>query len=194
MHVHIAGTPLPQSYSLFLGIWGGEHPAGFDEDDTLRRLRGFRREGIDFFVDLTARDELPSYAQLLHPGARCVRVPMRAGELPAVERVREAIAVVDRALGSGHFVYVHGAEGVERTGIVLGCWLASWGRPLDDPLASLADLRARLPGERRASPASEAGRELVRRWPAHRAGTPRRAASGLRLVTADQASSEGGSR
>ena len=189
MRMHLSRPPLQQSYLVFLGLWAGETPAGRDEAETRRRLRGFRREGIDFFVDLTEDGEIEPYAHLLHPWARHVRVPIRAGELLARRRVREAIAAVDRALGDGFFVYVHGAEGVERTGIVLGCWLAYWSHHEGDPVAMVEELRGEVPGRRRRTPASAAGRALARSWRpyGYRSAV---AGSALRVVS----SAEGGSR
>ena len=193
MQVHHAGSPLPQSYLLFLGIWAGEHPAGADEAETWRRLRGFRREGIDVFLDLTEAGERPPYAQLLRPGARHVRVPMPAEELPSPEGVREAIVAADRALGNGRFVYVHGAEGIERTGIVVGCWLAHWGHHFGDPVASLDDFRRGLRGPRRASPESAAGQAFVRSWKSRSVPRGSGAKGGLRVLPAVQRATEGGS-
>jgi hypothetical protein len=189
--MHLSRPPLKQSFGLALGLWAGETPAGRDEAETRHRLRAFRREGIDFFVDLTEAGEAEPYAHLLHPWARHARVPMRAGGLPAVVRVREAIGVVDRALGDGFFVYVHGAEGVERTGIVVGCWLACWGHHRGDPVATLEELRSVVPGRRRASPRTAAGRALVRAWPAYGGGSGvAEARAALRVVSA----ARGGSR
>lgn len=191
MQVHLSRPPLQQSFGLALGLWAGETPAGRDEAETQRRLRGFRREGIDFFVDLTEDGEAEPYAYLLHPWARHVRVPMRAGELRAAVRVREAIAVVDRALGDGFFVYVHGVEGVERTGIVVGCWLAYRDHHRGDPVAMLEELRSVIPGRRRASPRTAAGRALVRAWPPYGDGSGvAEARAALRVVSA----ARGGSR
>jgi hypothetical protein len=189
MRMHLSRPPLPRSYLLFLGVWAGESPAGRDETETRLRLRGFRREGIDFFLDLTEEGEVEPYAHLLSPWARHVRAPMRAGEVPAAAQVREAIALVDGALGDGFFVYVHGAEGIERTGIVMGCWLAYWGHHFGDPVATLEEYRRVVAGRRRRSPSSAAGRALVRSWKPHGYGCDDGAAV-LRLVS----STEGGSR
>lgn len=191
--MHRARPPIPQSYLLFLGIWAGESPAGRDDAETLRRLRGFRREGIDFFLDLTEDGELEPYAHLVHPWARHVRVPMRAGALPPAERVREAIAVADGALGDGFFVYVHGAEGVERTGVVLGCWLAYWRHHGGDPVARLEELRRGVPGRRRRSPATAEARVFVRSWPPYGVASVARR-SRLRLVASATGLDSGGSR
>lgn len=189
MRMHHSRPPLQHSYLVFLGLWAGETPAGRDEVETRRRLRGFRREGIDCFVDLTEDGEVEAYAHLLYPWARHVGVPMRAGELPPPRRVRETIAAVDRALGDGFFVYVHGAEGVERTGIVLGCWLAYWSHHGGDAVAMLEELRAEVPGRRRRTPATAAGRAFVRAW---RPYGYRSAVAGSALRVASSA--EGGSR
>ena len=70
MRMHVSRRPLQQSYLVFLGLWAGETPAGRDEAETRGRLRGFRREGIDFFVDLTEDGEVEPYAHLLYPWAR----------------------------------------------------------------------------------------------------------------------------
>jgi hypothetical protein len=185
---HHSRPPLLRSYLVFLGLWAGETPAGRDETDTMRRLRGFRREGIDFFLDLTEEGEVEPYVQLVHPWARHVRVPLAPGAVPAEERVRDAIAVVDGALGDGFFVYVHGAEGVERTGVVVGCWLAQWRYHRCDPLGRLEQLRGVVPGRPNRSPSSRAGRALVRGW--RGAYEPGGSSSPLRLVTPG----EGGSR
>lgn len=194
MRMHRSRPPIPQSYLLFLGIWAGESPAGRDDAETLRRLRGFRREGIDFFLDLTEDGELEPYAHLVHPWARHVRVPMRAGSVPPAERVREAIAVADAAIGDGFFVYVHGAEGIERTGVVVGCWLAYWRHHTGDPVARLDELRSELPGRRRRpSPATAEARALVRSWRPYGVESVARRPS-LRLVGSGAVRDGGGSR
>jgi hypothetical protein len=186
--MHLSRPPLLRSYLVFLGLWAGEAPSGRDDADTLLRLRRFRHEGIDFFLDLTEDGELEPYAHLLHPWARHVRVPMPGGAAPAAARVREAIATVDRALGDGFFVYVHGAHGLERTGTVIGCWLAHWRHGGGDPVARVEELRTGVPGRLRRSPSTPAARALVRSWPPYAGGSSRRPS--LRLV----GSTEGGSR
>jgi hypothetical protein len=164
MHMHLAGPPLPRSYLLFLGIWAGEYPGGVDERQTRSRLSGFAREGIDFFVDLTEEGELEPYDGLLPKRARHVRVPLRAGALPDPELVRDAIEYVDRALGDGFFVYVHGAGGLGRTGVVVACWLADRQLHDGDPVAALDRHRSKILGPREPSPETAEERAFVRGW------------------------------
>ncbi|MGH8131491.1 MAG: ADP-ribosylglycohydrolase family protein [Steroidobacteraceae bacterium] len=126
--------PLPNSYWVEPDrILAGEHPAGTSEQATLERLQRLLDAGVDCFIDLTEPDEFESYERLLTapPVRRDVvylRKPIRDHGLPeSVEKMREILDALDRALANGRRVYLHCHAGIGRTNLVAGCWVANQG-------------------------------------------------------------------
>ena len=71
---------------------------------------------------------------------------------------------IDEARGTGGgTAYVHCWGGVGRTGTVVGCWLVRHGLDRGDAVATIAALRAGLPGAR-PSPETAAQVALIRSW------------------------------
>ena len=67
----------------------------------------------------------------------------------------------------GDPVYVHCYGGIGRTGTVVGCWLIEQGAAGDDPIATIAELRANI-RFRRPSPETREQVAFVRGWPGPR--------------------------
>ncbi len=163
MSIHFVKAPVPGSYVVFLPVIAGPYPGAADEREARRRLGRIRGEGCDFFLDLTEDGELEPYAQLLPGTVRHVRIPLRKGEAPPPERMREVVDAINGASRDGFFVYVHDAEGVGRVGMAVGCWVAD--RPIvdGDILDFIDRRRADIPG-RVPSPTLAEQRAFVRGW------------------------------
>jgi hypothetical protein len=164
MSVHFVKAPLPGSYVVFLPVIAGPYPGAADEKETTRRLRRVQAEGCDVFLDLTEDGELEPYAHLLPSRSRHVRIPLRKGEVPQPERMREVVETIDRATArDGFFVYVHDEDGIGRVGMAIGCWVGH--RPIvdGDMLDFIDGRRAHIP-ERRPSPELPEQRAFVRGW------------------------------
>lgn len=165
--------PIPETYWLWPGrLLVGEHPGSASRAAAMDRLRRFLAAGVTCFVDLTEPGELASYQGLLPFAAadgrrvEYLREPIPDHGIPAGrEDMQRILAVLDKALATGHCVYVHCRAGIGRSATVAGCWLA--GRPgVVDPLAELQDLWQQCAKSRvwPSVPETDEQVEFVRRW------------------------------
>jgi ADP-ribosylglycohydrolase len=169
-------SALPPAYWVEpASLLAGEYPGHPDLDVADARIAALLDAGVDYFLDLTWPDELPTYAQLLPspyaPGPRRAvvysRRPIRDHALPGEPlQMVEILDELDDALRGGHCVYVHCRAGIGRTGTVVGCWLA---RRLGSGTAALAALDAlwRNGGRSRDypyTPETDEQVEYVRSW------------------------------
>jgi hypothetical protein len=171
--------PLPGSYLAGLPVLAGPYPGAAGERESRRRLERVLDEGCDLFLDLTEPGECEPYAHLLPPHARHVREPLRAGCVPTSARMATVVAAIERHAGAdGWFLYVHDANGIDRSGMAIACWLG--GRPAlrRDPLSLLDELRRPIEGPWRRSPGGAAERAFVRTWTHERRGRSRQLAEG----------------
>ena len=75
--------PLPNSYWVIPGrLLAGEYPIGGDYSDARARLARFREAGINYFIDLTEKGELPAYRHLLPVYTRYQHSPIADTCLP----------------------------------------------------------------------------------------------------------------
>ncbi|MDQ3979359.1 MAG: dual specificity protein phosphatase family protein [Actinomycetota bacterium] len=88
--------------------------------------RSLAANGVKVVVDLRAEPGVESDAELVRSlGMQPVRVPIRDGQIPSTEEVRQFLNVVQQAGGP---VFVHCGAGVGRTGAMVGAYLVSTGQ------------------------------------------------------------------
>lgn len=162
--MHAASAPLPGSYLVFLPVYAGPYPGAADEREARRRIGRVTGEGCDFFLDLTEDGELEPYAHLLPKRVRHVRLPLRRGEVPSPERMRQLVHTINAASArDGFVVYVHDANGLARVGMAVCCWVADLPVVENDIVDFLEELRSDIPGRRPALESPEQ-RAFVRGW------------------------------
>jgi len=144
-------------YRVAGGLLAGAYPGA---PGNVEALEG---EGVTLFVDLThPSDPLERYEHRLL-GARRVGHPILDMGTPTAGSVIGILDDIDGERSLGGTVYVHCWGGVGRTGTVVGCWLGRHGLDEGDPIATIAQLRISIAGER-ASPETPAQVALVRGW------------------------------
>ena len=118
--------PLPNTYWVISGrVLAGEHPTGADRAESRIRLARLHEAGIDSFVDLTEKGEMPTYRHLLPRGTEYVRSAIADTRVPdSVAQTRKVLAGIQKSLDSGRRTYVHCRAGIGRTGLIVGCFLA----------------------------------------------------------------------
>ena len=88
--------------------------------------RSLAAKGVKVIVDLRAEEGVESDADVVRSlGMEAVRLPVRDGQIPSAEEVREFLRVVEGADGA---VFVHCGAGVGRTGAMVGAYLVSTGQ------------------------------------------------------------------
>jgi len=126
-------------YSFLNGcLIGSEHPASL----------GWPKQVVEHFVAargvralITLTEEFQSYGV---PGLQQHHVPI-AGT-PTRQEVEPAVALIREHLSRDERVWVHCQHGIDRTGCVIGCYLASAGQP---PERVVTELFERFPERRR---------------------------------------------
>ena len=118
--------PLANTYWVVPGrVLAGEHPAGGDPAESRARLARMLEAGIDFFIDLTEKGEMPAYRHLLPKGTQYLRSPIVDTRVPNnVAQTREILASIKAGMDGGSGLYVHCRAGIGRTGLIIGCFLA----------------------------------------------------------------------
>ena len=121
-----ADRPLPNTYWVIPGrVLAGEHPAGADTTASRARLARLRAAGIDAFVDLTEKGEMPAYRHLLPRGTQYLRSAIVDTRVPNnIAQTRELLSSIRTALDRGRSIYIHCRAGIGRTGLIVGCFLA----------------------------------------------------------------------
>lgn len=140
-----AAPPLGTYWAEPARLLAGVYPGHVDPEYAQARLQRLLSAGVDWFIDLTWPDELPTYDQLLpspydtgSPTVVYSRRPVKDHDVPeSAAQMREILDEIDEAIGAGHTVYVHCRAGIGRTGMVVGCYLA---RRLGDGAAALESL------------------------------------------------------
>lgn len=166
----MTGLPFENAYWVVPGRWlAGEYPGAPDAAATRERVAALAGLGIDAIVDLTLEGELPSYLDALPEGVRHVRLPIIDHGVPDdPSRMHEVLGQIEHWLGQGRCVYLHCRAGIGRTGMVVGCHLASTGRTGDAALDDLDRLWSKSARARSwpSIPETAEQRDYVYHWPA----------------------------
>lgn len=122
-------TPIANSYWVKVGqLLAGEYPLGRGDTQSGAQLQALLDAGVTYFVDLTADDELPPYAQLLPEGVTHRRFAIADHDVPSERQYMSNIVdAIDAALAADECVYVHCRAGIGRTGTTIGCFLVRHG-------------------------------------------------------------------
>lgn len=161
--------PLPNSYWVIPGrLLAGEYPIGADYTDARARLARFREAGINSFIDLTQKGELPEYRHLLQVHTQYQNSPIADTCVPdSAAQVQGLLSDIRAAVEAKRRIYVHCRAGIGRTGLVVGCYLAEEGG--DGKLAIKELNRLWAQSARAASwpkvPQTEEQADYIRRWP-----------------------------
>lgn len=161
--------PLPNSYWVIPGrLLAGEYPIGSDYTDARARLARFREAGINCFIDLTEKGELPEYRHLLPVHSRYQNSPIADACVPAsASQVLDLLSDIRTAVESQHCTYVHCRAGIGRTGLVVGCYLADAAGHSKSVLKELNQMWQQ--SERAVSwpsiPQTAEQTDYIRRWP-----------------------------
>jgi hypothetical protein len=161
--------PLPNSYWVIPArLLAGEYPIGADYSDARARLARFREAGINHFIDLTEKGELPAYRHLLPVHTKYQVLPIADSGVPAsAGQVQQLLTDIRAAVEAKRCVYVHCRAGIGRTGLVMGCYLAD---AAVDGKAALKELNQLWRQSERAKswpaiPQTAEQADYIRRWP-----------------------------
>jgi hypothetical protein len=161
--------PLPNSYWVIPGrLLAGEYPIGVDYTDARARLARFREAGINSFIDLTEKGEAPEYRHLLAVHTKYQRSPIADTRVPgSPDQILQLLSAIHAAIEAKRCLYVHCRQGIGRTGLVIGCYLADNGGNGKLAIQELNQLWAQ--SERAASwpklPQTAEQADYIRRWP-----------------------------
>jgi len=160
--------PLANSYWIVTGrLLAGEHPFGANPVDAHDRIAALGAAGIDYFLDLTESNEMPSYRRLLPRRATYVRRPIADMQIPQdPAQMRDIQALIRMGLENNRGVYLHCRVGVGRSGTVAGCFLVEQGL---GGKAALKELNRLWKQSERSKnfpkvPQTEAQADFVRSW------------------------------
>lgn len=164
--------PLPyqNSYWVLPGRFlAGEYPGFFNEERTVQRIDRLIEAGLNWFIDLTAPNELPPYSPILHERAgyyqrevHWEREPIGDFGLPTPEKMNALLNRIDQALEAGHNIYLHCWGGIGRTGTVVGCYLVRHGMDGEQALQKVNTLCHYA-----NSPETPQQRAFIQNWKSH---------------------------
>lgn len=168
--------PVNESYWVESGrLLAGEHLGHWEDSVVRRRLCALLDAGVRVFIDLSERaDAVRNYKPMLDKLARERGIvadyrwePLPSDTVPEnIEDVLYVLRAIENGLASGSRVYVHCSDGVDRTGMVMGCWLVERGF---DPEAALEELGRRFSAMAkskvyRSTPSNAFQAEWVENW------------------------------
>lgn len=151
----------------------GEYPFSLDEVDGVLKLKWLLDQGVTFWLDLTEEGEagLIPYVEALDDIAKSLglevvhrRFPIHDMGIPEKSAMVEILNVLDKALSSGHTVYLHCYGGIGRTGTVVGCHMVRQGIDGAAALKQISVYRENMPDGWKASPETEEQRQFVINW------------------------------
>ena len=154
-------------------LLAGEYPSAKNPDVAISKIAHFLYAGVTTFLDLTEAGEyhLRPYArslkELAYTRGQTVthqRLSIPDMDIPDTAHMKTILDTIDQVLGQDETVYVHCYGGIGRTGTVIGCWLVRHGLTGEEALSHIADWRKGTPDGHRASPETEAQRQMVLDW------------------------------
>ena len=122
---------IPGSYWVYRRhLLAGDYPGSLDDDEARLKVRSLLKAGVTTFMDLTEEGELTSYVEILNEEAHDLgisaqhqRRQIRTSGVPTAEAMINTLNAIDDAIASGAVVYLHCFDGIDRTGMVIGCYL-----------------------------------------------------------------------
>jgi protein-tyrosine phosphatase len=164
--------PLPNTYWVIPELMlAGEHPSGASEKETRERLARLCGAGIDYFIDLTVKDEMPDYRGLLPTRAHYLRSAIRDTDVPSeIAHMQQLQSRIRNARELGRRMYIHCRAGIGRTSLVVGCYLAEEGLDGESALAKLNQLWRVCARAQNwpIVPQTTEQADYIRDWPKHR--------------------------
>jgi protein tyrosine/serine phosphatase len=165
----LESTP-PNSYWVIPGrLLAGGYPANANFSESRAQLARVQEVGIDYFIDLTEKGELPPYRHLLPFRVKYLRCPIPDHGVPADSaRIKRLLSNIRAGLANKHCIYVHCRAGIGRTNLIIGCYLADQG---GDGKAALEHVNSLWRRSARAAiwpkvPETSEQADYVLRWPA----------------------------
>jgi Protein-tyrosine phosphatase len=161
--------PLPNTYWVIPGrLLAGEYPIGEGSADARARLAQFREARINYFIDLTEPGEMPAYRHLLPVHTKYLGSPIPDCATPKdASQTLRLLSDIRAGLESKRSLYVHCRAGIGRTGLIIGCYLASESGNGKEALKELNRLWQQ--NERALSwpkvPQTGEQADYIRRWP-----------------------------
>jgi protein-tyrosine phosphatase len=119
-------------YSFLNGLLvGSENPRAHpDPAGAVRSL--IERYGLRAMLTLTQE-----FYDFRIPGLQQHHVPLPNSRRADKEKYQEAVRVVRTHVRAGQPILVHCQRGLDRTGVVIGCYLVSTGRPADEVIEEI---------------------------------------------------------
>jgi hypothetical protein len=166
--------PLPQAYWVIPGKFlVGGYPGS-----KIRDLAGFFELKVSHIINLMEPNEkdqagktfpeysssLYSQAKALNTSIRISKKPIPYGGIPAKETMRWILGKLDMVINRNRLVYLHSRDGLERTGMVVGCYLVRHGKTGEEALEWINNLRVGTLNGHLPSPKTEAQRKMVLNW------------------------------
>jgi protein-tyrosine phosphatase len=165
--------PISNAYWVVSGQFAaGAYPYSAHSECAREKLRLLLEHGISAFFDLTERDELEPYSNVLTHEAGNFGIvtmyqkwPLGDMTTPSPKLMVEVLDAIDASIKAGKGVYLHCAAGLGRTGVVVGCYLVRHGMSGGEALEEISCLRRRdVPGATSLSPETVSQRNMVRNW------------------------------
>jgi protein-tyrosine phosphatase len=165
--------PIQNSYWVIPGRFrAGEHPTIGSVDGTRLKIRWLLVQGLNFILDLTETGEadvnypifIQNEASMNNFTVIYKHYPIQDWTTPSHEKMIEILTTIENALSGGKNIYLHCYGGLGRTGLTVGCYLASHGFSGEQALLQISEHRSKIPGEFKNSPETEQQRRMVLGW------------------------------